>query len=311
MKLAKNTYSNNFIYKVNISDYNIIKNKYNADTFYNDCDEYLITNKLTIDALKTNSKNTFRYFCYKYTYLIKNIDLPKIQLNMNYESVLIEFRVIPNLEFLIRNIIIKLGDKWSHTVICGNTNYEYVVNICKTISDQIKIIKLDYNNVLQSEYSKLLSSIEFWNLLVGEKILIYQEDSCIFKYNINDFLEWDYIGAPWPTSHNDNSYLVGNGGFSLRTKQIMIDVINKISISDTKFNSTTLQYMKNTGQTIGPEDVYFTKNMIEFNIGKLADWETAYKFSTEWVHNPDSLGGHSFWYSDKKWLDSIFERIFC
>jgi hypothetical protein len=311
LKLIKNAFSNNFIYKVCMNDYYIIKNIFNINTFYDDCDDYLKMANITINVLKNNSKYIFRYFCYKYTNIIRNIKLPNIELDNNYESVLIEFRVIPNLEFLIRNNIIKLGEKWSHTVICGNINYEYVKSLCKTISENIKIIKLDYNNIGQSEYSKILSSIEFWNLLVGEKILIYQEDSCLFKYNISDFLEWDYIGAPWTISHNDNSYLVGNGGFSLRTKQIMIDVINTISIIDTKFNSSTIQYMKNTGQNIGPEDVYFTKNMIEFNIGRLADWNTAFKFSSEWVHNPDSLGGHCFWYSNKNWLNTIYERIFC
>ena len=29
----------------------------------------------------------------------------------------------------------------------------------------------------------------------GEKLLIYQEDSCIFHNNYQEFLKYDYIGA--------------------------------------------------------------------------------------------------------------------
>jgi hypothetical protein len=35
----------------------------------------------------------------------------------------------------------------------------------------------------------------------------------------SEFLEYDYIGAPWP--HHDDGHTVGNGGFSLRSKRLM------------------------------------------------------------------------------------------
>ena len=82
----------------------------------------------------------------------------------------------------------------------------------------------------------------------------------------------------------------------------MIDVINKISIYDTEFNSSTTSYMAHTGQTVGPEDVYFSLNMIIHGIGRVADWDSAYLFSTELIYNPNSLGGHNFWLSNKNWL---------
>jgi hypothetical protein len=55
----------------------------------------------------------------------------------------------------------------------------------------------------------------------------------------------------------------------------MIEVINSISVSDTTFNSSTLQYMRKINITFPPEDVYFSKNMQEMNIGKVSDWDTA------------------------------------
>lgn len=255
-------------------------------------------------------KEEYRNICLQNLNYIKYIDLPEFQEKSFYEAVLIEYRCFPHLEFLIRNAIIKLGEKWSHTLICGNLNYEYMIELCDRISNKIKVIKTNYNNLFPSDYSSFLASMNFWNLINGEKIIIYQEDTFIFKNNIDDFLNWDFIGAPWPVYQNDNIKGVGNGGFSLRTKSIMEKIINTISIGNTKFNSSTLNYIEKTNSYIPPEDVYFTKNMENFNIGLLADRNSALQFSTESIFNKDSLGGHQFWLNDPKWKNRLIENIY-
>jgi hypothetical protein len=269
------------------------------------CDIY----KTTIYEILENPKIEFRYFCYKYLSYMRNIELVEISLNENREAILIEYRLFPHLEFLIRNTIDKIGSGWSYSVVCGNLNYDYMVEMCDKISPNIKIIKTDYDNLNQSTYSELFATVEFWNLFAGEKLLIYQEDSCVFKSNINDFVDWDYVGAPWAQTQNDNVNCVGNGGFTLRTKQCMIDVINTISLKDTEFNSSTLDYMKSCGMTTGPEDVYFSLNMLRHNIGKVADWETARQFSAESIKNVNSFGGHNFWLADSKWKQRLYLNI--
>lgn len=248
-----------------------------------------------------DKKKEFRYFCYYYTDLFRQSILPEIKLNQTNESVLIEFRCMPHIEFIIRNTINKLGSNWSHTVICGNLNYNFISNICNSISNNIKIIKLNCDNLdNMKDYSIILASSDFWNLFIGDKILIYQEDTCIFKNNIDEFMCWDYIGAPWRKSDNNNTYNVGNGGFSLRTKKIMLEIINKINIENTKYN----QYYD-----YPPEDVYFTNNMIEHNIGKLADFNTAMKFSTEYFVNNDAFGGHSFFLHNPEWKTLMYKQL--
>jgi hypothetical protein len=67
--------------------------------------------------------------------------------------------------------------------------------------------------------------------------------------------------------------------------------------------------MKSSKNTFPPEDVYFSKNMIDFNIGKVADWNTAFNFSTESCYNPNSLGGHAFWINNKDWKTTIHKNI--
>ena len=253
-------------------------------------------------------KEEFRKICLENMNYIRFIDLPEFSENSFFESVFIEYRCFPHSEFLIRNTIIKLGEKWSHTVVCGNLNYEYMVNMCSTISNKIKIIKTNFDNLFPSQYSAFLTSLDFWNLLNGEKILIHQEDSIIFKNNIEDFLCWDYIGAPWPQHQNDNNAGVGNGGISLRTKSVMVQIINTIHPLNTQFNSHTLEYIKNTNSTFPPEDVYFSKNMEDLGIGLLADRITASDFSTESVCNKNSFAGHNFWLNDLDWKNRIYEN---
>jgi hypothetical protein len=236
---------------------------------------------------------------------MKTIKLPKIPVKTSYEAVLIEFRNFPHLEFLIRNCILKLGDKWSHTIFCGNINYKNMVDMCNTISENINIIKVNIDNMIPSDYNKFLTSKSFWNLLEGEKILIYQEDSIMFRDNIELFLQYDYIGAPFPKYQNDTPNSVGNGGFSLRSKSVMLKVLDAISIKNTIFNTSTLEYMEKQKLIFPPEDVYYSKNAQELGIGVVADYETASLFSTETVFSENSLGGHKFWICNNNWKNKL------
>ena len=286
-----------------------IKNELQINSYMSLLNDFCKIYECDKEEINNNKKVEFRYYCYRYLNYMKNIQLPKIKFNLKNEAVLIEYRKYPHIEFILRNNINKLGNNWSYTIICGNLNYKYMLNMVKNIGLKIKVIKSNYDNLNQSTYSKFLASIEFWNLFKGEKVLIYQEDSIIFKSNINDFMKYDYIGAPWPKNQNDNINCVGNGGFSLRNVKSMIEVIKKISIEDTIYESSTINYMKNCGMILGPEDVYFSLNMLRYNIGEVANWETAYKFSSESFSNHNSLGGHNFWINDNLWKKRLHNDI--
>lgn len=272
-------------------------------------DNFLQIYNVSEDEMKSKPKIEFRYECFKNMLYMRNIELPEIKQNSYYEAVLIEYRCFPHLEFLIRNTINKLGEEWSHTIVCGILNYDYMIGICKNISSKIKVIKTQFENLDQNTYSKMLASTYFWDFFEGGKILIYQEDSIIFKNNIDDFLHWDYIGAPWPEHQNDNQAGVGNGGISLRSKFIMKKIIEKISIEDTIYNSSTINYVTNCKLLIFPEDVYFSKNMEDFDLGYLADRNSASDFSTETIFNKDSFAGHNFWLCDPNWKERIYNDV--
>lgn len=317
-ELAKSDFSlnpnQNYIKKMNfISSHPVFSNDpvyyYELLSF---CSNYNI-NIANINSVINNDKVAFRYFCYRYLNYMKNFKIHDIPKNSEKNAVLIEFRKFPHLEFLIRNAINKLPKDWAHTIVCGTGNYEFIKtmcdDMCDDISANINIVKYEYDNLDVSQYSTLLASKEFWNNLVGEKILLYQEDSCIFGTNIDDYLEYDYIGAPWLLTQNDNKKQVGNGGFSLRSKSVMLKVIDTISITDTEYNSHTVQYMKNAKLIIPPEDVYFSKNIIDFNLGVVADHNIAQTFSVERIPNDKPFGGHNFHIAIKDWKQLMYNRV--
>lgn len=260
---------------------------------------------MTREEVLSNPKNEYHYVCYCNLDYMRMMELAVVPNNSELEAVLIEFRCLPHLEFLLRNCIYKLGNKWSQTVVCGKKNYHYLVNIVKHIGRDIRIIKLDYENLTQMEYNDLLFTPEFWNSFVGEKLLIYQEDTCVFKSNIDAFLQWDYIGALWPLEYGISKSGVGNGGFSLRTKKVMLECLTHDE--NIELSKVTERYMKENALKRIPEDVFFANTMELHSIGKIADHDTAKHFSSE-SFTTDSFGGHQFWLNNPTWKNMVYKN---
>jgi len=217
--------------------------------------------------------------CLEYLPLIRNIIIPKIKLKQKNEAFFIDFRWYSHIEFLVRNTILKLPT-WSHTIVCGNNNIIQIKKMCSAISPNIRIIHLDINNICIDEYSKLLMTTFFWNKFHGEKLLLYQSDSYLFHGNIEPFLDYDYVGSPWPKPF---LYSVGNGGFSLRTKKTMIDCIEKADKLETE---------------IIEEDIFYVKYIILLNIGKIPSYEKAQSFGVEFCEGKNPVGGHKIFRPD-------------
>ena len=285
-------------------------------------DKYInIDKKQTVNNIPVNNNNnnnnncpkdTYRKICLKYLETFRKIHVPELHTNLEKEAILVEYRILPHLEVLLRNMIYNLGNTWSYTIVCGNKNYELIDTFCKNISKNIRIIKTNHDNKTQNEYNNWLCTTEFWDLFTGKKLLIYQEDTCLFKKNIDDFLEYDYIGAAFgaPSVSPIN---IGNGGFSLRTKSIMMEIINKYPVINFKSNSDFVNYYKNTVKLeLYPEDTYFPQCMQNYSIGKVAPYDVAKKFGSEQVFTDDCLSMHCMWFCNnnwKKYISDYFENV--
>jgi hypothetical protein len=110
-------------------------------------------------------------------------------------------------------------------------------------SHKFSLIDLGVENLTIQSYSELLTSIDFWNSIKSEHVLIFQTDSTTCKnssFKIDDFMKYDFIGAP--TTHIINNFIhfyflpkgyyvnyrnFMNGGLSFRKKSKMIEVLQK------------------------------------------------------------------------------------
>lgn len=77
------------------------------------------------------------------------------------------------------------------------------------------------------------------------------------------------------------------------------------NVKNLVINKSTLDYMNNTKLEKCPEDVYFSKAMLDFNLGRVATFEKAKQFSMETQYYDNSLGGHNFWLGDNKWINKF------
>jgi len=201
--------------------------------------------------------------------------------------VFVDFRNEPHFEYIIKNALIKLKGQCMVTFVCGPENYNYIKKLCNNISENIYII--NENRIINSpkDYNKMCYDINFWKKLKGEKILIHQFDAFILNSNINKFINYDYIGGYWYETKNNTH--VGNGGLSIRTKKVIINILENF-----KLNKKL------------PEDIFFG-NILKNNenLGFLADDDTAKSFSIEGSFSLNKFGCHKFWKDGVYFNDNI------
>lgn len=143
----------------------------------------------------------------------------------------------------------------------------------------------------KDEYSKfLISNINKY--FDTKYMLMIQDDGYILNPQLwtNEFLEYDYIGAPWPKSFFGGCHYIlqGNGGFSLRSKRF----VNKLK--------TLIFEWESLGKP--PEDVFSCvcmRSILEGQGFRWAPLDIAKRFSTEWpipelasTDGSDSFGFH-------------------
>lgn len=109
------------------------------------------------------------------------------------------------------------------------------------LNTDIEIVNID--KIYSTEqYSQFIIK-ELANYFNTSHVLITQHDSCIVNTNAwtDEFLEYDYIGAPWYWLRDVNirsdgkeyhGNIVGNGGFSLRSKKLQTIVKESDEIKD-------------------------------------------------------------------------------
>ncbi|KAI9833947.1 MAG: hypothetical protein M1819_003456 [Sarea resinae] len=219
------------------------------------------------------------------------LELPAV--SVQYESkpyneskvaLLVETRALPQLAPFILHMISVVPPDWRFRFMGSNVSIPHLNNSV-AIRHQVEIGKLDLTYVPSNVSVDTIEHLnEFYtNLWVyetvlqpAEWILSYQTDSMLCansKGNLNDWLEYDWVGAPWSL---DARY-GGNGGLSLRRASAIIQVLRnqrRLPNSD-------------------PEDVWLSERLGHRRGGSVANGTASLQFSAEqhWTEYP--MGYHT------------------
>lgn len=220
-------------------------------------------------------------------------------------AMLFENRQLPHIEYLIRSAVYRLENDWNHVIVCTNDNYNYVTLMCANIHKDIHILNIGDVKIDQNSFNNLMLSETFWNKIPGEKILVYQQDADIYHGDMVEYLKYDFIGPAWPIDQKDNRLQVGNGGYSLRSKSKMIECLQFVNPGELPLMEGTQKYMDGKAylgkpMDYPPEDVFYSKAMIDYKIGVVSEHETAKAFGNESYFTKNATGGHQYWCYNKE-----------
>jgi hypothetical protein len=220
-------------------------------------------------------------------------------MNGIYTAIIIEPRRHPAMKFVLDSFLSNLDRRWNFIIFHGIENSEWIKTMINDTFnkdiDRITLVNLNIYNLSHQQYNKLCATEEFINKIPTETFLIFQVDTMICSQEkdlIYEFIDYDYVGAPWSKEHKANPGCgkVGNGGLSLRKKSKMLEIIRSVPYR--------LEYH---------EDTYFcvVNTKIPLNV---PDWEKAKLFSIETVYSSRSFGLHQAWnFQDSAVLEKQFE----
>jgi hypothetical protein len=151
-------------------------------------------------------------------------------------------------------------------------------------------------------------------------VLLIQADGYVIRPKLwdSEFLNYDYIGAPWPVVENSyidpdgNHQRVGNGGFSLRSRKLL----NIPNSSHVEWDVNSNEHYRHEGYGLQSEDgiiCVHNRNVYESQGCKFAPLPIAAKFSTETVL-PESVRSFGFHKNlpdlRSRCLDFLLRQIF-
>lgn len=173
----------------------------------------------------------------------------------------------------------------------ANTNPKIIIKTCGANDLKSK----DPKNT--NDYSKFMA-YNLYKYIDSDYALIVHNDAYVIRPEewSNDFLKYDYVGAPWPKNthftKSGKEVRVGNGGFSLRSKKLL-KILRDLKLPFTDFGTG---YHHEDGILC----VYYRDELEKAGI-QFAPIEVATKFSGE-VYCKDSYPTPFGYHNNPKFL---------
>ncbi|KAL8667740.1 MAG: hypothetical protein Q9168_007213 [Polycauliona sp. 1 TL-2023] len=208
---------------------------------------------------------------------------PTKPFNESKVAFLIENRPLPMLAPLIIQFMGVVPPDWRFRFMGSPESVESVER-SKAIRHQVESGKLDLTHIPrnmttagQEQISSFLTTLWLYETVLypAEWLLVFQIDSILCANNegtLNDWLEYDWVGAPWSTA----SRYGGNGGLSLRRVSAIVQILRE----------------QNRLPNSEPEDVWLTSRLGHRPGGNVANGSLSLTFSGENIYHDTPMGYH-------------------
>ncbi|KAF7867069.1 uncharacterized protein EAF02_009855 [Botrytis sinoallii] len=193
--------------------------------------------------------------------------LPTSTLDPTKLAFMVETRPLPHLPLQLTHMTSVIPQEWTFKFM-GST--------------LPSIIYLDFTTceIYRESISQMFTDPELYkSLSPAEHLLVFQPDSIFCTKaptTLNDFIEYDYIGAPWSTYSTHG----GNGGLSLRR---VSSILRLLETERRKPGDGAL------------EDLWLSTGLNKLEGSKMANAAVSKTFSVESVWDEAPLGYHIGW----------------
>lgn len=165
---------------------------------------------------------------------------------------------------------------------------------------QVRYLPPDTDMFSNQAVSGFLASPWLWEQLSGfDRVLMFQTDSVLCSHaqgSVDDWLKWDFVGAPIGGKIPDWAGRGFNGGLSLRNPKLFLDIANQGGFDpNIDHPQKHLRY----------EDQWFYQKLTERNSTRLPTMDKAKEFSVETVYYEKPLGYHQ----PQRWQSAHMEQI--
>lgn len=153
-------------------------------------------------------------------------------------------------EYAIRTNMHRLGRDWALQVFYGAEEDKAVLDDALGNPVNVQWTPIVINGTRLPKINKNVANFFrlsdfFWGKIPQnhEHVLIFESDSLVLRGNgcIENYFEYDYVGAPWDTNlywgRSHPPELGGNGGFTLRRRSSMVKAIKS------EYNKLNMQWL--------------------------------------------------------------------
>jgi hypothetical protein len=165
---------------------------------------------------------------------------------------------------LIQNTVNNLPENWKVQIFyTGKGQSQAGLDINPGISRHIRrgevVLTLLPKSMEKIKKYQLMFQPWFWENMLADRVLLFGGNSVVCSnsfYSINDFIQYDYLGAPWHTKKG----VGGDGGISIRNRDHMLRALEYKS-SLVEDGADKSKAFENWGQ----EDHFYVDTLLEMN----------------------------------------------